>query len=64
MWSLIGEAIGFIREALKRRFKTKYERTWKENDDEIKDALAKGSVYRLAAMFKRLHKQGSSSERK
>lgn len=64
MWSLIGEAIGFIREALKRRFKTKYERTWKENDDEIKDALAKGSVYRLNALFKRLRKQGSSSERK
>ncbi len=64
MWSLIGEAIGFIREALKRRFKTKYERTWKENDDEIKDALAKSSVYRLDALFKRLRKQGSASERK
>ena len=64
MWSLIGEAIGFIREALKRRFKTKYERTWKENDDEIKDALAKSSVYRLDALFKRLRQQGRSSERK
>ena len=64
MWSLIGEAIGVIREALKRRFKTKYERTWKENDDEIKDALAKSSVYRLDALFKRLRKQGSASERK
>ena len=64
MWSLIGEASGFSREALKRRFKTKYERTWKENDDEIKDALAKSSVYRLDALFKRLRKQGSASERK
>ena len=62
MWKLIGEAIGFVRETISRRFKTRYERTWKENDDEIKDALAKGSVYRLNALFKRLRQQGRSSE--
>ena len=64
MWKLIGEAIGFVRETISRLFKTMYERTWKENDDEIKDALAKGSVYRLNALFKRLRQQGRSSERK
>jgi hypothetical protein len=64
MWNLIGEAIGLVRETVKRRFKTRHERDWKENEDEIKDALAKGSVHRLDAMFKRLRKQGSSSERK
>ena len=44
MWNLIGEAIGLVRETVKRRFKTRHERDWKENEDEIKDALAKGRV--------------------
>ena len=34
MWNLIGETIGFVRETVKRRFKTRHERQWKENDEE------------------------------
>ena len=64
MWNLIGEAIGLVRETVKRRFKTRYERDWKQNAEEIDDAVAKGSVNKLNSLFKRLRKQGSASERK
>ena len=64
MWNLIGETIGFVRETVKRRFKTRHERQWKENDEEIKQALADGDTNRIAGLFKRLRKQGSASERR
>ena len=64
MWNLIGETIGLVRETIKRRFKTRHERVWKEKAEEIDNAVAKGDVNRISAMFKRLRKQGSASDRK
>jgi hypothetical protein len=37
---------------------------WKENDEEIKQALADGDTNRISGLFKRLRKQGSASERR
>ena len=64
MWNLIGEAVGFVRETVKRRFKTRHERVWKDNEEDIKKSLASRDVGRLASIFKRLRRQGSSSERR
>ena len=64
MWNLIGEAVGFVRETVKRRFKTRYDRTWKDNEEEIKKALADRDVGSLASIFKRLRRQGNSTERR
>ena len=64
MWNLIGEAVGFVRETVKRRFKTKHERVWKDNEGDIKEALADRDVNGLVAIFKRLRRQGNSSERR
>jgi|TARA_R110002051_G_scaffold78603_7_gene142171 hypothetical protein len=64
MWSLIGNALGLVRETITRRFKTKHERTWKENEVDIKEALANRDVHSIASIFKRLRRKGSSSERR
>ena len=64
MWNLIGEAIGFVRETVTRRFKAKHERSWKDNEKDIKEALGSRDVNRIANIFKRLRRQGNSSERR
>tara|TARA_R110002096_G_C14543221_1_gene718631 strand:+ start:946 stop:1140 length:195 start_codon:yes stop_codon:yes gene_type:complete len=64
MWNLIGEAVGFVRETVSRRWKTRKEREWKQNDKDIKTALSDRSPSAIASIFKRLRKQGNSSERR
>jgi|TARA_Y100001951_G_scaffold55789_1_gene44264 hypothetical protein len=64
MWGLIGEALGFVRETVTRRFKARKERVWKDNEKDIKKALADRDVGRLAGIFKRLRRQGNSTERR
>jgi hypothetical protein len=64
MWNLIGEAVGFIRETVTRRFKSRKERVWKDNEDDIKQALADRDTGALSGIFKRLRRQGNSSERR
>lgn len=64
MWGLIGEALGFVRETVSRRFKTRKEREWKQNEDDIQQALANNDVNAIGSIFKRLRRKGSSSERR
>jgi len=64
MWGLIGEALGFVRETVSRRFKTRREREWKQNEDDIQKALASNDINAMADIFKRLRRKGHSSERR
>ncbi len=64
MWGLIGEALGFVRETVSRRFKARREREWKQNEDDIQEALASNDVNAMANIFKRLRRKGNSSERR
>jgi hypothetical protein len=64
MFSAIAQVFGFARDVLRRRALGKYDREWKENQEEIKESLANNSPHRITAIFNKLRKQGNSSEKR
>ena len=64
MFGAIAQVFGFAREVLKRRALGKHDRQWKENQEEIADALERNDPNRISAMFAKLRKQGNSPEKR
>ena len=64
MFRAIAEVFGLARDILKRRASGKHDREWEENQKEIEESLDVRDPNRITAMFKRLRKQGSSSEKR
>jgi len=62
MWNIIGEALGFIRETMNRRFKTRREKEHTERSEEIKQALADRNPNAIADLFNRMRRKGNSSK--
>ena len=64
MFRAIAEVFGLARDVLKRRALGKHDREWQENQKEIEKSLELRVHNRINALFKRLRKQGSSSEKR
>ena len=64
MFGAIAQVFGFAREVLNRRALGKHDRQWKENQEEIADALERNDPNRISAMFAKLRKQGNSTEKR
>ena len=64
MFSAIAEVFGLARDVLKRRALGKSDREWKENEKEIEKSLEHRDTNRINALFNKLRKQGSSSEKR
>jgi hypothetical protein len=62
MWGIIGEALGFVRETVSRRFKARREREHTVRSKEIKQALANRSPNAIADLFNRMRRKGNSSK--
>lgn len=64
MFRAIAEVFGLARDILKRRASGKHDREWEENQKEIEESLDVRDPNRITAMFNKLRKQGSSSEKR
>ena len=64
MFRAIAEVFGLARDVLRRRSLGKHDREWKKNQKEIKESLADNNPHRITALFDKLRKQGSSSEKR
>ena len=51
-------------DVLRRRALGKFDTEWKKNQEEIKESLGDRDPNRITALFSKLRKQGSSSEKR
>ena len=64
MFRAIAEVFGLARDVLRRRSLGKFDTEWKKNQEEIKESLGDRDPNRITALFSKLRKQGSSSEKR
>ena len=64
MFKAIAAVFGLARDVLGRRALGKFDREWKANQEEIKESVGHRDTHRITALFSKLRKQGSSSEKR
>lgn len=64
MFRAIAEVFGLARDVLRRRSLGKFDTEWKKNQEEIEESLGNRDPNRITALFSKLRKQGSSSEKR